>query len=61
MARFDHLKGVFGLLPTPYTEDYEILTADLRRAADQPISQGRHQETAGDDFQIVAVNERKAD
>ena len=33
MPRFNHLKGVFGLLPTPYTEDYEIHTADLRRAA----------------------------
>ena len=34
MARFDHMQGVFGLLPTPYLEDYEIDTADLRRAAD---------------------------
>src|SRR5438874_8896444 len=34
MAKFNHLKGVFGLLPTPYAPDYEILTADLRAAAD---------------------------
>ena len=34
MPRFDHLRGVFGLLPTPYREDYEIHTEDLRRVAD---------------------------
>src|SRR6266508_4006658 len=42
MARFDHLKGVFGLLPTPYTEDYEIHTADLRAAADFCCRSGQH-------------------
>jgi 4-hydroxy-tetrahydrodipicolinate synthase len=42
MARFDHLKGVFGLLPTPYTEDYEILTPDLRAAADFCCRSGQH-------------------
>jgi 4-hydroxy-tetrahydrodipicolinate synthase len=42
MARFDHLNGVFGLLPTPYTEDYEIHTADLRRAADFCCRSGQH-------------------
>jgi 4-hydroxy-tetrahydrodipicolinate synthase len=42
MARFEHLKGVFGLLPTPYTEDYEIHTADLRRAADFCCRSGQH-------------------
>src|SRR5215212_3380665 len=42
MPRFDHLKGVFGLLPTPYTEDYEIHTADLRRAADFCCRSGQH-------------------
>lgn len=42
MARFDHLKGVFGLLPTPYTEDYHIHTADLRRAADFCCRSGQH-------------------
>ena len=30
MARFDELKGVFGLLPTPYNEDLEINEQDLR-------------------------------
>jgi dihydrodipicolinate synthase/N-acetylneuraminate lyase len=40
--RFDHLKGVFGLLPTPYTEDYEIHTADLRAAAEFCCSTGQH-------------------
>src|SRR5262245_35115724 len=42
MARFDHLKGVFGLLPTPYTVDYEIHTADLRAAADFCCASGQH-------------------
>lgn len=34
MVRFDYLKGLFGLLPTPYTEDLEIDTPDLRSVAD---------------------------
>ena len=42
MARFNHLKGVFGLLPTPYTEDYEIHTGDLRAAADFCCRSGQH-------------------
>jgi 4-hydroxy-tetrahydrodipicolinate synthase len=42
MARFDHLKGVFGLLPTPYNEDYEILTADLQAAAEFCCRSGQH-------------------
>jgi 4-hydroxy-tetrahydrodipicolinate synthase len=42
MARFDHLKGVFGLLPTPYRDDYEIHTADLRAAADFCCRSGQH-------------------
>ena len=42
MPRFDHLKGVFGLLPTPYTEDYAIHTADLRAAADFCCRSGQH-------------------
>jgi 4-hydroxy-tetrahydrodipicolinate synthase len=42
MARFNHLKGVFGLLPTPYHEDYEIHTADLRAAADFCCRSGQH-------------------
>jgi 4-hydroxy-tetrahydrodipicolinate synthase len=42
MARFELLKGVFGLLPTPYTEDYEIHTADLRAAADFCCRSGQH-------------------
>src|SRR5262245_29512750 len=41
-ARFDHMKGVFGLLPTPYTEDDEIHTADLRAAADFCCRSGQH-------------------
>jgi dihydrodipicolinate synthase/N-acetylneuraminate lyase len=41
-ARFDHLKGVFGLLPTPYTEDFEIYTPDLRSAADFCCRSGQH-------------------
>jgi 4-hydroxy-tetrahydrodipicolinate synthase len=36
------LKGVFGLLPTPYREDYEIHTPDLRAAADFCCRSGQH-------------------
>lgn len=42
MARFDQLRGVFGLLPTPYTPDYEIHTADLRAAAEFCCRTGQH-------------------
>jgi len=42
MPRFDHLKGLFGLLPTPYTEDFEILTSDLKAAADFCCRSGQH-------------------
>jgi dihydrodipicolinate synthase/N-acetylneuraminate lyase len=42
MRRFDHLKGVFGLLPTPYRDDYEIHTPDLRAAADFCCKSGQH-------------------
>lgn len=42
MPRFDHLKGVFGLLPTPYKDDYEIHTADLRAAANFCCETGQH-------------------
>lgn len=42
MARFEHLRGVFGLLPTPYTEDYEIHIPDLRAAADFCCRSGQH-------------------
>lgn len=42
MARFNHLKGVFGLLPTPYKPDFEILTSDLRAAADFCCNSGQH-------------------
>jgi 4-hydroxy-tetrahydrodipicolinate synthase len=33
---------VFGLLPTPYAQDYEIHTADLRAAADFCCRSGQH-------------------
>lgn len=42
MARFDHMKGVFGLLPTPYDAGGEILTSDLRAAADFCCRSGQH-------------------
>lgn len=42
MARFQHLKGVFGLLPTPYNEDYTIRTSDLRAVADFCCRSGQH-------------------
>ena len=33
MTKFQHMKGLFGLLPTPYRDDLEIHTEDLRRVA----------------------------
>lgn len=42
MARFEHMKGLFGLLPTPYTEDLEIHTKDLRSVADFCCRSGQH-------------------
>lgn len=42
MARFEHMKGVFGLLPTPYREDYEIHTEDLRAVANFCCTSGQH-------------------
>ncbi|MEZ4616721.1 MAG: dihydrodipicolinate synthase family protein [Caldilineaceae bacterium] len=42
MARFDHLKGCFGLLPTPYAEDYEIHLPDLKAAANFCCTSGQH-------------------
>ena len=40
--RFDILRGLFGLLPTPYNEDLEIHTDDLRAAADFCCRSGQH-------------------
>ncbi len=42
MARFDTMKGLFGLLPTPYTEDLQIHTADLRAVANFCCESGQH-------------------
>ena len=42
MAPFDIMKGLFGLLPTPYTEDLEIHTEDLRRVANFCCESGQH-------------------
>ena len=42
MARFETLKGVFGLLPTPYADDLEIHTPDLRAVADFCCKSGQH-------------------
>jgi 4-hydroxy-tetrahydrodipicolinate synthase len=42
MARFDHMKGIFGLLPTPYKEDLEIHTADLKKVASFCCQSGQH-------------------
>ena len=42
MARFNHLKGCFGLLPTPYRDDYEIHLPDLRAAANFCCTSGQH-------------------
>ncbi len=40
--RFEVLRGLFGLLPTPYGEDLEIHTGDLRAAADFCCRSGQH-------------------
>lgn len=42
MPRFEIMKGLFGLLPTPYREDLEIHTEDLRRVADFCCASGQH-------------------
>ena len=42
MARFDLFKGLFGLLPTPYTEDLEIHTSDLKAVARFCCESGQH-------------------
>ncbi len=42
MAKFDVMKGLFGLLPTPYTEDLEIFTDDLKRVANFCCESGQH-------------------
>lgn len=42
MAKFDVLKGLFGLLPTPYTDDLEIHTEDLKRVASFCCESGQH-------------------
>jgi 4-hydroxy-tetrahydrodipicolinate synthase len=42
MTKFDPMKGVFGLLPTPYTEDLDIHTSDLQAAANFCCESGQH-------------------
>ena len=42
MTKFTHMKGLFGLLPTPYREDLEVHTEDLQRAADFCCRTGQH-------------------
>ena len=42
MAKFDPMKGVFGLLPTPYTEDLDIHTSDLQAVANFCCESGQH-------------------
>jgi len=42
MAKFDIMKGLFGLLPTPYTDDLEIYTDDLKRVANFCCESGQH-------------------
>ena len=42
MTKFDPMKGVFGLLPTPYTEDLDIHTADLQATANFCCESGQH-------------------
>ena len=42
MTKFDPMKGVFGLLPTPYTENLDIHTSDLQAAANFCCESGQH-------------------
>ena len=42
MARFDDMKGIFGLLPTPYKDDLEIHTVDLKKVANFCCESGQH-------------------
>jgi len=42
MARFEILKGLFGLPPTPYREDLEIHTDDLRSVMNFCCESGQH-------------------
>ena len=42
MSRFNEMKGIFGLLPTPYDADGEVLERDLRAAADFCCQSGQH-------------------
>jgi len=42
MGKFDIMKGLFGLLPTPYRDDLEIHTEDLRRVANFCCESGQH-------------------
>lgn len=42
MTRFDQMKGIFGLLPTPYREDLEIHTEDLKKVAAFCCESGQH-------------------
>ena len=42
MASFENMRGLFGLLPTPYREDLAIHTQDLRAAANFCCESGQH-------------------
>jgi len=42
MTRFKEMKGIFGLLPTPYDTQGEILESDLQAAADFCCRSGQH-------------------
>jgi dihydrodipicolinate synthase/N-acetylneuraminate lyase len=42
MSEFEVMKGLFGLLPTPYTDDLEIHTEDLKRVANFCCGSGQH-------------------
>ena len=42
MTRFDDMKGVFGLLPTPYRDDLEIHIDDLKKVANFCCESGQH-------------------
>jgi len=42
VSKFEVMKGLFGLLPTPYNDDLEIHTEDLKRVANFCCESGQH-------------------
>ena len=61
MSRFNEMKGIFGLLPTPYDADGEVLERDLRAAADFAVKAGSTESFGRlwwESFYFLGENER---